>query len=126
MTVYPSYTVNPKDGTYAAAVHNIDGMKFMKDSYCMDMPDERHQRGCVKMIRDEEGVEWVPDQQRIHYTFQVDGESVSLGQAKKLSKIENKSTVTVTCEATFTGMMQSQLSYVQGLKEQYVVRVVKA
>lgn len=44
MTVYFSSTVNPESATYATAVHNVNEMKFLKDSYCIVMFDGRHQR----------------------------------------------------------------------------------
>lgn len=59
MVMYVLFTLNPVGATYATAMHIVDGTKVLQDGYRMVMLDCRHWRHFVKMLRNEDGIEWV-------------------------------------------------------------------
>lgn len=46
-----------ESATYAAAMHNVDAIKLLKDGYCTAMLDSLHGGHSVEMLRDENGKE---------------------------------------------------------------------
>lgn len=60
-TVYLSSTINHERATYANAVHAVDRMKWRRDEYRMFMPDGRHLHHSFKIVRNENGMECVPE-----------------------------------------------------------------
>lgn len=48
-----SYTANPENWTFMTAAHNVSGIKFLRERYCMLML-EGCKHGCYpEMLRDE-------------------------------------------------------------------------
>lgn len=110
MMLYSPSTVSPKCATYAIVVHTFDGMKFLKEDYCLVKHDRHDRCRYVEMLRDKEGVELAVEPLRMSYTFRFDGKLILPAQAINLSKILIISTTIVRREATLTDTMQSQLS----------------
>lgn len=53
--VYVSAAVNLARAIYASAIHDIDCKRLFKDDYRMVMPDGRHQRRAVELVRNKDG-----------------------------------------------------------------------
>lgn len=79
--------------------------------------DGRHQRCSTEVIGDQDGLECASKPLRMRYAFHVYVKPFLPARAIKLSKTANNSTATVRREATFTGTMQSLLSYAKALEE---------
>lgn len=103
-------------------VHTVDGIKLLRDGYCMLMKDDSHWRRSVRMLQNEEGVEWVLTSGCMSIAFRVDSKTVLSAQTIKLSKIANIFTANVGRKATSIDTMRSLLSYTQVIEENYIVR----
>lgn len=88
----------------------------------MVLLDGHHRRRLVKILRAEDSVNWESEPLRMRYAFHVDGESISLAQAIRLSNIAYISTAFVRREATLTQTIQSFLSYAAAFEEDCGVR----
>lgn len=91
-------------------MHTVDGMRVLKESYCMVMLNDRHRRHFVEMLRNTDRMKSTLAPLRTRYMFRVDCKAISLAQAIKMSYITNISTSIVRRDATFTDTMQSLLS----------------
>lgn len=105
-------------------MHNLNGRKWLEDSYCIVMLYGCHRPRSVEILRDGEGVEWASEPLCICYVFYIDGKHISPAQTIEHSKIANISRATVRREARFTGTMQSRLNYEQAFEEEYGVSFV--
>lgn len=102
MPLYASSTVSYEAATYMTAVHNVDGIKLLKDGSCVFMLYGHHLRRSVEIMRDEDGVDLAVEPLRMHYAFCVYDKRNSPALAVRLSEIANVSVATVRHEATFT------------------------
>lgn len=120
MTLYLSSTVNLEDGTYTKEMQAVDGIKLLKDGYCMVMLNGRLRRRYFQMLQNNE-MQWPSVPLRLCYAFYVDGKVISRAQAMILRTIAKIRTVNMRSDAAFTYMMPSLLSYARALEENYGV-----
>lgn len=57
ITVYISTIINPGSVTYATAVHTVDGVKILKDDYCIVLLDGPLLPRSSEMLRDKNGLQ---------------------------------------------------------------------
>lgn len=126
ITKYSSTTDNPEGAECAAALHNVDDMKFSKDGDFMIMLDECHRSRSLEMITDKDGMEWVAEPLSTHYAFLFKGKFIWRAQEIKLTRRASTLTAIVRHEAMFTYMMQSLMSDARVFEEHYAIRFVDA
>lgn len=75
--VYVSSSYNPEGATYSTAEHNIEIMKWLENGYCMVNLVGCNWSCSIKMIWDEDAVEWATKPLRMLYEFGVEGKAIS-------------------------------------------------
>lgn len=100
MKVYSTSAVCPAGATDATAVRDVRGIKYLKDSYYIDMIDGHYRHRSVKMPGDENAFSRITEPLRLRYTFRQGREVIRPAQAKKLSQIANIWTLAVQWDAT--------------------------
>lgn len=90
-TVCFSSTGNRDLATYGTTSHNVDGRRFLKDCCGMFMLDAGHRWRSVKMLLDEDGLDFASEPLCMRYTLRVDNNLVSPAQTIRPSKIANLS-----------------------------------
>lgn len=87
MTVYFSSTVNPEDAIYATTLYTVDSIKALNDSYQVLMLKGRHRHRFVKIIQNDDGLEYASIPLHMRYVFCVDDRAISRAQSIKVRKI---------------------------------------
>lgn len=121
MTLYLFSSVNP-DGATATnltAVHNVAGMKVPKDRFFMVVLNGCHRQSSVKILREGDGMKWAAQPLRMLCALKIGGKPISSAEALEPGKIASIATAVVRHEASFTGCIQSLLSYAQRFEEEY-------
>lgn len=124
MTAYFSSVANPDGATYATAMHNVDGRRFLKDSLYTVRVDSRHQYRAVQMFRDKGSLERASEPLGKRYALRVDDKPIPPSQRIEKSKIAIVSTVIRRREPALSDTMQSLLNYAKAFGEDYCVRFV--
>lgn len=68
-------------------MHNINGMKLLKDGYCMFILDGRHCCHSVEMLRDKEGINWAAESSPMRNAFRFGGKRIFPAQVIVVSMI---------------------------------------
>lgn len=61
-----------EDAAHANLMRTIDGIKKLKRDYCLLLADGRHRRQSVKILQNEDEMEWILEQLHMRCTFCVD------------------------------------------------------
>lgn len=117
MMVYLSSTVNLDGSTDATAVQSFDGRRLPKIRYCMFILDGRYRCCSVELLRDNNGMQYATEPMRMRCALRADRKATLQALEIKLNLIANISTAFRRRKATFTGTIQSLLSYARALGE---------
>lgn len=100
----------------------VVGKSLLENGYSTVMPNLRHWRRILEMVRDANGLPWTAYPLCMHYMFRLDDRAILTAQEVGLIKTASISTMPVRRKATFKNAMESQVSYERAFEKDFGAR----